>query len=194
MSNLFLFKMPSKRFICQQQVNPCGEAMAIIGKFLEQLSSLVDKFSRAFVLIIMIVMVSVISLQVFCRYVLNSALIWPEELTIFLMSWMTFIGAAIALRSWEHIGIDFFVRKLSDKMRTITKIIVRVLVLFFVLFLLVTGILLVASSSHMISEALRISLVWPRLSVPVGAALMLIHVVHLTYRDVYELVSGKEGT
>jgi len=165
--------------------------MTVIGKGLERLSDMINKFSRSLVLIIMVAMVFVISLQVFCRYVLNSALIWPEELTIFLLSWMTFIGAAIALRSWEHIGIDFFVRGLSSNLRKAVNIVVRLSVLLFVVFLLVTGINLVTSSNNMISEALRISLVWPRLSVPVGASFMLIHVIYLTYRDIYNLTNKK---
>lgn len=166
--------------------------MALIGNFLERLSYYIDKFARAAILVIMMTMVFVVTLQVFCRYVLNSALIWPEELTLFLMSWMTFIGAAIALRSWEHIGIDYFVRKLSPKMRKVANIMVRLAVLFFVAFLLVTGIFLVASSSHMISEALRISLVWARLSVPVGASLMLIHILHLVYQDICNFNNDEE--
>ena len=137
-------------------------------------------------------MVFVISLQVFCRYVLNSALIWPEELTVFLMSWMTFIGAAIALHGWEHIGIDFFVTKLSPKMRDAVNLFARFSVLFFVVFLFVTGINLVTSSSKMISDALRISLVWPRLSVPVGAGFMMIHVLNLIYQDI-EKIKNRKG-
>lgn len=165
--------------------------MTTIGNYIERLSGIINKFSRFFVLAIMAIMVFVVSLQVFCRYVLNSALLWPEELTIFLMSWMTFIGAAIALRGWEHIGIDFFVRKLSTKMRDVVNLVVRFSVLFFVVFLLVTGIDLVATSTHMISDALRISLVWPRLSVPVGAGFMLIHIIHLTYQDIINLRNKK---
>lgn len=165
--------------------------MTTIGNYIERLSDIINKFSKAFILAVMAIMVFVISLQVFCRYVLNSALLWPEELTVFLMSWMTFIGAAIALRGWEHIGIDFFVRKLSTKMRDIINLVVRFLVLIFVVFLLVTGINLVTTSSHMISDALRISLIWPRLSVPVGAAFMLIHVIHLTYQDILHLRNRK---
>ncbi len=165
--------------------------MALIGIYLERLSNIIDKISRSLLLVIMVTMVTVIILQVFCRYILNSALIWPEELTIFLMSYMTFIGAAVALRSWEHIGIDFFVNKFSSHSRKLINILVRLLVLFFVVFLFVTGINLVTSSSHMISEALRISLIWPRLSVPVGAGFMLIHIIHLTYRDICALTNKK---
>lgn len=165
--------------------------MTTIGNYIERLSDIINKFSRSFVLAVMAIMVFVVSLQVFCRYVLNSALLWPEELTIFLMSWMTFIGAAIALRGWEHIGIDFFVRKLSPKMRDVVNIVVRFSVLFFVVFLLVTGINLVITSDHMISDALRISLIWPRLSVPVGAGFMLIHIIHLTYQDILNLRNKK---
>ncbi len=34
-------------------------------------------------------------LQVFCRYVLNQALAWPEEAVKFLFVWFVFLGAAM---------------------------------------------------------------------------------------------------
>ena len=43
-------------------------------------------------------MMIVILIQVFFRYVLNNSLVWPEETARFLMVWMTFIAAPIAYR------------------------------------------------------------------------------------------------
>jgi TRAP-type C4-dicarboxylate transport system permease small subunit len=45
---------------------------------------------------LLIVMVAVMLLQVFCRYVLNASLSWSEELTRLLFVWLTFLGFGLA--------------------------------------------------------------------------------------------------
>ncbi|MDA9735148.1 TRAP transporter small permease subunit, partial [SAR116 cluster bacterium] len=47
------------------------------------------KIGRNLAWIAIFLMVIVILLQVFFRYVLNNALPWPDELARFLMLWMT---------------------------------------------------------------------------------------------------------
>jgi len=52
------------------------------------------------------VMVVVILLQVFFRYVLNNALAWPDEAARFLMLWMTGLIAPSAYRWGGFVAID----------------------------------------------------------------------------------------
>ena len=162
--------------------------MAAFGNLLQRLSDNVDKVCRVFLLIVMAVMVTTVLGQVFFRYVLNAALSWPEELTIFLMAWMTFVGSGIALKGWEHIGITIFAGMLPENLQAALAVLVKIAVLFFAVFLTYTGVVLVQKSTHIISEALRISVVWPRLSVPVGGIIMTIHTVNLLYQNVYSLI------
>jgi len=165
-----------------------------LGSFLNYLSEYVDKASRAALLLIMATMVSVILAQVFARYVLNAAMAWPEELTIFLLSWMTFIGSAIALKSWQHIGITLFANMLSINYRKFLSILVKLTVLFFAVFLTYTGVILVQKSTHMVSDGLRISMMWPRLSMPVGGVIMILHTVNLLFKEVSMFFQNSEGT
>lgn len=53
------------------------------------------------------VIVSIMVIQVFFRYILNNSLIWSEELVRFLFIWLTFLGAAINIRDKWHIGVDY---------------------------------------------------------------------------------------
>lgn len=164
-----------------------------LGSFLNSASKYVDKFSRFALMIIMAVMVSTILMQVFFRYVLNAAMPWPEELTIFLLSWMSFIGAGIALKSWQHIGITLFANMLPKTIQQYLSILVKITVLFFAGFLTYTGILLVQQSTHMVSDALRISMIWPRMSLPVGGAIMVIHMISALYNETSLLFQTSEG-
>ena len=55
-------------------------------------------------------MVVIIILQVFFRYVLNDALAWPEEAARFLMLWMTGLMAPTAFRRGGFVSIEMLVR------------------------------------------------------------------------------------
>jgi TRAP-type C4-dicarboxylate transport system permease small subunit len=57
-------------------------------------------------------MVVVILLQVFFRYVLGDALAWPEEAARFLMLWMTGLMAPTAFRLGGFVSIEMLVRLL----------------------------------------------------------------------------------
>jgi TRAP-type transport system small permease protein len=160
---------------------------------LNYISEYIDRICRAVLLLIMAVMVSTILMQVFFRYVLNAAMPWPEELTIFLLSWMSFIGAAIALKSWQHIGITLFANMLPKKSQQYLSILVKITVLFFAVFLTYTGLLLVQQSTHMVSDALRISMIWPRMSLPIGGAIMVIHMISALYDETSRLFQTSEG-
>ena len=52
-------------------------------------------------------------IQVFCRYVLNNSLSWPEEMAKFAFVWFVFLGAAMVTRRSRHIVIDLVPRSLS---------------------------------------------------------------------------------
>ncbi|MCB1461248.1 MAG: TRAP transporter large permease subunit [Nitratireductor sp.] len=56
---------------------------------------------------IVLLLICVVLLQVFCRYVLNAALQWPEEVACWTFVWLTFIGVGLVQRDHGHLAIDF---------------------------------------------------------------------------------------
>jgi TRAP-type C4-dicarboxylate transport system permease small subunit len=54
-------------------------------------------------------MTAIILLQVFCRYVLGSALPWPEEASRFLMLWLTGLMAPTAFRRGGFVAVEMLV-------------------------------------------------------------------------------------
>ncbi len=55
------------------------------------------------------VLTTIIPLNVFMRYVMNSALSWPEPLAIVIMIIFTFFAGAVCYRSNMHIAVMLFV-------------------------------------------------------------------------------------
>lgn len=76
---------------------------------LSHLNAFLLSIGRNAGMLCMMVMVFIILLQVFYRYVLGNALAWPEELARFLMLWATGLMAPTAYRRGAFVGIDMLV-------------------------------------------------------------------------------------
>ena len=61
-------------------------------------------------------MVLAILIQVFFRYVLNSALPWPDEAARFMMLWLTGFMAPLAYRQGGFVAIDMLIESLPEKL------------------------------------------------------------------------------
>lgn len=72
------------------------------------INTFVLRIGRNLAWIALALMVFVILLQVFFRYVLNNALAWPDEAARFLMLWMTGLVAGSAYRWGGFVAIDMF--------------------------------------------------------------------------------------
>lgn len=112
-------------------------------------------------------------LQVFCRYIVNSALSWPEEAAKFAFAWFVFLGAAMITRRAQHIVIDIVPRSLGPQALRYHALAVRVISVAVATFLLIYGLDLVQKSTFT-SPALQWPYTYLYLAVPTGAALSLI--------------------
>jgi TRAP-type C4-dicarboxylate transport system permease small subunit len=151
-------------------------------------------------------MVVVILIQVFFRYVLNSALPWPEETSRFLMLWSTGLMAPTAFRRGGFVAIDMIVRMLPRMVATVLSIFlmaVTILVLWIALGIgwsEVTGIggrfetdsLWIPTSLDMASW-MKVPKSWMMASMLVGVALLLAVAIELALRNIHVLIRGPDG-
>ncbi|WJQ05814.1 TRAP transporter small permease [Geobacillus stearothermophilus] len=68
--------------------------------------------------------------NVVLRYGFNSGITWSEEMARFLFIWLTFLGAIVALKDNEHLGVEMFVKKLPPKLRKLAYVICNLLILY----------------------------------------------------------------
>src|SRR6187455_2041413 len=76
------------------------------------------------------VMVVLVFGNVVLRYVFNSGIATSEELSRWLLVWLTFLGAIVALREHSHLGVDTLVRALPPFGKKICFIASYVLMLY----------------------------------------------------------------
>jgi len=103
------------------------------------------------------VLVGLVLVSVFCRYVLNQSLSWSDEVVRYLFVWFTLFGAAVTLREREHIRVEYFVEKLPAALRRVIEIAMLLGVCLFQSALVVLGFLWVWSTRGSYTSALQ----WP---------------------------------
>lgn len=65
----------------------------------------------------MAVLVLVVSVQVFCRYVLQNSLDWTEELARYLVIWSVLFGCSYAMRSGSHLELSLLRSMAGPRLR-----------------------------------------------------------------------------
>ncbi len=90
---------------------------------------------KVFAVVISIVMTVVLFLQVLSRYVFNLSITWSEELSIFLLIWLTYIGASMAVMQRRHLRITMLAELLPKRAFKIVDIVSNVVFLGFMLFI-----------------------------------------------------------
>lgn len=84
----------------------------------------------------LLVMTLIIPVGIFARYILNSALSWPEPIAIICMVTFTFIGAAVGYRACSHIAVSMVTERLPEGARKVCGYLADVLMLLISLFIL----------------------------------------------------------
>jgi TRAP-type transport system small permease protein len=88
--------------------------MRIMDHF-ERLVSLLERVQVAAGILCVAIIGTIIPLQVFCRYILNAPLIWPEDVGIGLMVWLGFLGTAVLYKKGQHVAVEFFKNRFPPK-------------------------------------------------------------------------------
>lgn len=85
---------------------------------------------KAIIALCLAVMVVLVFTNVVLRYAFNSGIATSEELSRWLLVWLTFLGAIVALHQHAHLGVDSLVRALPPRGRMICFILSYLLMLY----------------------------------------------------------------
>ena len=159
---------------------------------LDRLGLLVDGIeavARAAVLGLTLLVLLVMLAQVFFRYVLNSSLQWSEELAVWGMVWMVFVGSVLLVRRSEHISITTLVRLTPLRVRPYLVIFNKAAGLVFLAIVGWQGFEVFGGTFHAKSPSIGLSTRWIKLAIPVGAVLMAVVAVHAIADDLRRLAN-----
>ena len=142
-----------------------------VNKYFRRLVDLVE----AWAVLLLVLMVLLVLLGVFYRYVLNASLSWYDEFASFLLVWLTFYGAVVASYRRRHIGFEIVVDQFTPKTKKIVAFIAESCVLGFQGVLLYHGWLLMKR----MGDETTVSLIWVKMRwvysvLPITAGLMFV--------------------
>lgn len=149
-----------------------------IGKMLDILARRLTQFCVA-------IMAITVTIQVIWRYFLNDPLIWAEELTRYALVWMTFIGAAVALRAGQLACMDLVVTLFPPKVRRWIHAFVSLINCFLLSFLLYYSLNLIVAPGVVAqkSPAMQVPMPYVYLALPIGMGLLLL-------QSFFQMVNG----
>lgn len=101
--------------------------------------SFLVKLLEWFVIVLFVTLTLDVLWGVFSRYVLGTQSRWTEEVAIYLIVWVSLIGAALTFRERGHLGVDWFVEKLDPSARKPAAYVAEFAVATFAVFVLCYG-------------------------------------------------------
>ncbi|WP_456268445.1 TRAP transporter small permease [Kushneria sp. AK178] len=126
---------------------------------------------------------------VIVRYFLAGSLAWGNELPVILFPWLIMGGVVMAAARHQHLGVDFFARKLSSTAARVLMIVVRLMVVALMVMLIQQSFALMQFMQYQTTPVLGWPATWSFYSLPLGAAGVLL----LAVIDLIGVASGAES-
>ncbi len=126
-----------------------------------------------------VIMTLIVVYAVLARYLFKRPIGWSEEIAVYLMVWVVFLGAAYTLKENAHIGVDILISRLSASPKKGVLIFHYLMGIVLMSILFLKGVDMAAFTLQMNSHSIAIEfpLVIPHLAVPVGAAILVLQLI-----------------
>src|SRR5512137_3218970 len=133
--------------------------------------------NRAIIFLMMALMATLVFVNVIARYVFNFSIIWAEEVSQYLMIWIAYLGAGLALREGRHVAVEMLQDRLPTALGRRLRMAVGGLVLIFLGVVTVLGFQFAVFVWSQKTPVLNISLGIPSLAIPIGTLLFALHLL-----------------
>ncbi|MEI4472892.1 TRAP transporter small permease [Frigidibacter sp. MR17.24] len=168
--------MPGRKTDGGDRAAPRSPILTIPCLALRALRRLVDGVA----LLLIAYMACAILAQIVGRYFFNYSIAWSEETATFAQIWLTLLGAGIAMRHNQHVGVDVLVRRLPVWVQRLCGGAGFVMGVWFLATVVVGSLAMVAIGFIVKSPALRLPMAVPYTALPVGFGYFLLEFVLAT--------------
>jgi TRAP-type C4-dicarboxylate transport system permease small subunit len=135
----------------------------------------------------------IVSISVFFRYVLNNSITWSEEIAKYLMVWMVFVGAPVAMVQSRHIAIEMFPNLFRPRIRALIFLIVNLLIVLTMAFWTYRGFTYtVGGMSQVMSSFDKIPLGVVFASIPFGSCIMMIISFQISLNQILVIIDPEK--
>jgi TRAP-type C4-dicarboxylate transport system permease small subunit len=142
----------------------------------ESFDAALIRWNKRVLMAILAAMSVMVFANVVLRFLTDESIEWVEELSRYLMIWLTFLGAGIVLRYGGHIGIDNLQESLPTHAKKVRLAIFIFLLAFFV-FMFYVGIRYSLFTWEQTTPVMGIPMGVVYLAMPIGSALLIVHLL-----------------
>lgn len=146
-------------------------AVAAAARWLERINDRLLHVCKHAIIAIVAILAVILIAAVFYRYALNNAIAWSEEGSKYLMVWLTFLGAPIALRHAAHINIDLLIKLFPPRGRQAFYLVIHLIIIATMGIMLVKGYEFAELGARQVASSFNFSMVWMYAAVPIGSGL-----------------------
>jgi TRAP-type C4-dicarboxylate transport system permease small subunit len=157
---------------------------------MEAISRSLNELAEWAMALLLAAMTLITGLTIAGRFLFSYSLFWADELTRFLLIWISFLGMSVGVRRGAHPGIDTLTRALSPRAARIILTSAAALSLLFFAVMVAYGGVLALRTWPQRSPSLGLPMAVPYLAVPVAGLLMLVHGFAFWLRGGSALTSG----
>jgi TRAP-type C4-dicarboxylate transport system permease small subunit len=138
------------------------------------------------VFVLVLVLLALVLLQVFTRYVMDMGLPWTEEVARMVLVWTVMLGAAIAMDRKQHYVITVLSDHFRGWLRLGMLVATNVMGIVFLVALVRYGADYMAANMKTTYVSTQFSRGWVYLSLPVGSAMMIVSLVVQSFEAWFE--------
>jgi C4-dicarboxylate transporter DctQ subunit len=124
--------------------------------------------------------------QILGRYVFNYSISWSEEAATFVQVWLVMLGAGLAMRNRNHVGIDLLLVRFPVIVQQVAKSAAFLLSAWFLVVVITGSMSLIAIGMIVKSAALRLPMAVPYFALPIGMSYFLLEFAIATLPDIYK--------
>lgn len=146
--------------------------------FLEKMSDWLNRCAQFICIILMFLLLILMPIGVFYRYILNSSLSWSHEFLALILVWLVFLGATIGNKEKAHFLVEYFILKyVSGKKQPYVSVLVDLLIITFFLIVFFGGLLLLkySANQHLMTLPGRWAMYYS--VIPLTSFIIIIHTI-----------------
>jgi TRAP-type C4-dicarboxylate transport system permease small subunit len=135
---------------------------------------ILEQALRTVVAALVVTIATMVAAQVVFRYAVKEPIVWSEEFTTLCYQWLSYLGAALAVRYRAHYGVDLVVRWLGPGWKHWLEWLEHAVVWSLGAFMLVYGWRIVEASALQMYPTLPFSVGTGYLVLPISGALFML--------------------
>ncbi len=143
------------------------------------LQNLEDLVASAFLIVTTVLVI----INIIMRYILNSGLVWSEEVATGCFVWSVFIGAVAVFKHRGHVGVDLLVKRFPAVLQKAVRLITDLILVVLNGYMAYLSVLYIQTSYTKMTPVLGVSSAYISSSVLIAFVLMTIYAVKFVIGD-----------